>query len=173
MSEDYSEILNPSIVSPPKDPSSIPSPPGYTPDFKSTNTTTTTKSKKEEAHLNTLKSKKIWEIAIGPAKSLPMNLIMSYFTGNSLQIIPVTMTLMLLWNPLKVIFNETGTIFNKLETNKNKNEIILAKFVFIICQIANMLIGIYKLYNMGLIPHSESDWLAWQEPQHYEYRLNV
>lgn len=35
---------------------------------------------------DTLKLKKSWEIALGPGKQLPMQLIMSYMSGNSLQV---------------------------------------------------------------------------------------
>ena len=100
-----------------------------------------------------------------------MNLFMSYMTGNSLQVISVTMTLMLLWNPIKAIFNETNPTFSKLSTKNNGSEIILAKIAFIICQVLNMGIGVYKLYKMGLIPHQEADWLAWKEPKKIIDRL--
>lgn len=184
---DYTEILKPKIV--PQSTSkndSIPTPPGYTESIftgsssSSSSATSTThskttnlnkKAKQDEIELNSLKSKKIWELAIGPAKSIPMNLFMSYMTGNSLQIIPVTMTLMLLWNPIKAIFNDTNLIFKKLITKNNNIEIIQAKLIFIICQLLNMAIGVYKLYKMGLIPHQEADWLAWKEPKQFIERL--
>jgi ER membrane protein complex subunit 4 len=35
---------------------------------------------------DTLKLKKSWEIALAPGKQLPMQLIMSYMSGNSLQV---------------------------------------------------------------------------------------
>ncbi|KAL6450484.1 EMC4 ER membrane protein complex subunit 4 [Candida maltosa Xu316] len=169
---DYSEILHPEIISPNNSKNDqIPSPPGFIDSNTSTSSTTKPnpalikKAKHDEVELNSLKSKKIWELAIGPAKSIPMNVFMSYMTGNSLQIIPVTMTLMLLWNPIKAIFNETNPTFTKLTTKNNSTEIIQAKIIFIICQLLNMAIGVYKLYKMGLIPHQEADWLAWKEPK--------
>lgn len=171
----YSEILKPRIIPISSSKNDVPPPPGYSESVFSTATKSLTssgkKTKHDDADLNALKSKKIWELAIGPAKSIPMNLFMSYMTGNSLQVISVTMTLMLLWNPIKAIFNETNLTFSKLSTKNNGSEIILAKIVFIICQVLNMGIGVYKLYKMGLIPHQEADWLAWKEPKKIIDRL--
>lgn len=111
-----------------------------------------------------LKKKKVWEIAYAPAKAIPMQLIMSYFMGNGLQIIPIMMTFNLLINPLKAIFMETGPAFAAFEDTPGLQvEVGLAKFMFILCQLLNMAIGIYKLYGMGLIPHTESDWLDWKQ----------
>ncbi|CCG24934.1 Emc4 protein [Candida orthopsilosis Co 90-125] len=139
----------------------IPPPPGF--DSKPLEHTKQATKRDHKADLNELKSKKIYESAIGPAKSIPMNAFMSYMTGNSLQIIPVTMTMMLLWNPIKAIFNDLNPTFSKLKTEDNSSLIFFAKLGFIFFQLMNMSIGIYKLYTMGLIPHSEADWLAWLE----------
>lgn len=91
----------------------IPPPPGF--DSKPLEHTKQATKRDHKADLNELKSKKIYELAIGPAKSIPMNAFMSYMTGNSLQIIPVTMTMMLLWNPIKAIFNDLNPTFLKLK----------------------------------------------------------
>ncbi|KAI5959734.1 uncharacterized protein KGF55_004966 [Candida pseudojiufengensis] len=160
----YDEILKPELFASPNS-DSLPSPPGYITNSNSSVSKTTSNkiSKKDSNEMKTLKSKKIWELASGPAKSVPMNAFMSYMTGNSLQMIPVTMTLMLLWNPIKSIFNDTNPLFSKLKSNDNFKEILIAKCVFILLQLLNMSIGVYKLYKMGLIPHTEADWLAWMD----------
>lgn len=123
--------------------------------------------------LTELKFKKAFEIAISPAKSVPMNLIMSYMTGNSLQIIPMSMTLMLLWNPLKAIFYETPVVFKDLTNDDNAARINLCKLAFVLCQFLNMAIGVYKLYKMGLIPHTDADWLAWREGEKLIEKLST
>lgn len=155
---DYSELLNPQLV---KSEGKYGSPPGY-------ETSGAKKSggpaikKPDQSQLDDLKVKKAWEVAMGPAKAIPMNLIMSYMTGNSLQIIPIMMTLMLLWNPLKAIFTETNAAFKPFETKGNLSDILKAKAVFVICQIGSIAVGVWKLNNMGLIPNREADWLAWK-----------
>jgi len=45
--------------------------------------------------MDTLKLKKSWEIALGPAKQLPMQAIMGYMSGNGLQIFSIMMVFML------------------------------------------------------------------------------
>lgn len=125
------------------------------------------------AQLDQLKVKKAWEFATSPAKNVPMNLIMSYMTGNSLQMIPMMMTFMLLWSPLTAIFKETNKGFKPFTTEKNQSELILPKIVFVLCQLANMSIGLWKLDKMGIIPHKEADWLEWKVPAEFIEKLSV
>ncbi|KAK6454209.1 uncharacterized protein RJT20DRAFT_56984 [Scheffersomyces xylosifermentans] len=177
----YLEIVRPDVPATPKaTKKQLSSPPGFAAqDAKASSTgvsktkKTTTKGKdNEDPQLEELKIKKAWELAMAPAKNIPMNAIMSYMTGNSLQIIPMTMTLMLLWNPIKAIFNETNPMFKNLVTKKNSQDILFAKLGFIVFQLLNMLIGVYKLYTMGLIPNTEADWLAWKELRSFEETLS-
>lgn len=121
----------------------------------------------QSADLDELKVKKAWEIATAPAKNLPMNLVMSYMTGSSLQIIPIMMTLMLLWNPLKSIAQEVGPVFKPLKTQGNKLQIYALQAVFVVCQLMNMAIGFWKLNKMGLIPNGDADWLEWKTTGSY------
>lgn len=80
-----------------KNASNISDPPGYT----SSKTGTGKKSDKAtrkpptQEETDTLKLKKSWEIALGPAKQLPMQAIMGYMSGNSLQIFSIMMVMML------------------------------------------------------------------------------
>jgi len=41
---------------------------------------------------------------MGPAKTIPMNAIMIYMSGNGVQIFSVMITAMLFWQPIKAIF---------------------------------------------------------------------
>lgn len=154
----HSELTRPIIKAPASD--DIVAPAGFGAETKSKKVEPVKKPTKQD--LEQLKIKKAWEIATGPAKNIPMNLIMSYMTGNSLQMIPIMMTLMLLWNPLKSIFTETNSAFSGLKTEKNAQEILAPQAVFVLCQLANMGVGLWKLNKMGLIPNGEADWLAWK-----------
>lgn len=42
---------------------------------------------------------------MGPAKTIPMNAIMIYMSGNGVQIFSVMITAMLFWQPIKAIFS--------------------------------------------------------------------
>lgn len=161
LEEEYSELLNPPVIQPTRTKNELVTPAGFGGGIANKKSEV---QSKQVPDLELLKNRKIWEIATGPAKSIPMNLIMSYMTGNSLQMIPIMMTLMLFWNPLKAIFTETNIMFKGLETEKNGSTIFQAKIVFILCQIGCMSIGIWKLNKMGLIPNSEADWLSFKIP---------
>ena len=46
---------------------------------------------------------KAWEVAMAPAKSIPMNLMMLYMSGNSVQIFSMMCVYMTVVNPLRGI----------------------------------------------------------------------
>lgn len=111
--------------------------------------------------------KKGWDLALAPGKSLPMNLFMSYMSGSSLQIIPITMTAMMFFaTPLKSIVTAHKQ-FAPLISPTNKSQIILCELVYIIILLATIGAGVWKLGQMGLLPNTRSDWLAWEVPSSY------
>lgn len=124
-------------------------------------------------------------MAMAPIKSLPMTLFMNYMTGNSLQIISISMTLMLFVNPIKAIYNinEQFAFLNSDNDDINNNgeqsggldtDVVLIKLAFIAAQILGIAVGVWKLNNMGLIPNSTSDWLAWESyPKFEEISLGI
>lgn len=91
-----------------------------------------------------------------------MNLFMSWMSGSSLQIIPITMTLMLFKNTINAILS-TNSMFKPLETKNNSNDITLAKIVYFALNMVIIGIGLYKLDTMGLVPRKTGDWLSWEE----------
>jgi hypothetical protein len=52
-----------------------------------------------------LKIKRAWDVAMGPAKTIPMNAIMIYMSGNGVQIFSVMITVMLFITPIKAIMS--------------------------------------------------------------------
>lgn len=168
----YYELTTPRVVKIAEKLQVVSLPPGYL-DEKLGKSKVSSISENSLINIDELKIKKAWEIAFSPAKSIPMNLIMSYMTGNSLQVIPIMMTVMLLWNPLREIFTTTNKSFENLQSKENQIIIVLAKICFILCQICNMLIAVWKLYKMGLIPHAEADWIAWKLPLQFSEKLNI
>ncbi|OTA22303.1 hypothetical protein BTJ68_14731 [Hortaea werneckii EXF-2000] len=114
--------------------------------------------------MDTLKLKKAWEMAIAPAKSLPMNAFGMYMTGNSLQIFSIMMVFMLFKTPITALLNVQGT-FARLETEGNKSQMVMVKLAFIGCNLLALGLGIWKVNGMGLLPTTRSDWLAWELPR--------
>lgn len=87
---------------------------------------------------------------------------MSYFSGSSLQMVPLTMTFMMFFTtPFKQLVN-VNEQFVKLESESNGSSILFFKIIYIICVLGTMGIGVYKLSSMGLLPNTRSDWLAWE-----------
>ncbi|KAG5677925.1 hypothetical protein PVAND_007640 [Polypedilum vanderplanki] len=110
---------------------------------------------------NQLIMKKSWDMALGPIKGIPMNLLIMYMAGNSISIFPIMMVGMSLIRPLKAIFTTSQT-FKSFELIQN---ITLQKFVFFLGNLINIGLALYKCHSMGLLPTHSSDWLAFVEPQ--------
>ncbi|AEO68744.1 uncharacterized protein THITE_121508 [Thermothielavioides terrestris NRRL 8126] len=102
--------------------------------------------------MDTWKLKKVWEVALGPIKSLPMTAIMMYMSGNSLQIFSIMMVYMAFKNPIMGILG-TNQAFERFETDSNRAKIF---------QLVALALGIWKVNSMGLLPTTRSDWLAWE-----------
>ena len=126
----------------------------------------------------TLKLKKAWEVALGPAKQLPMQAIMGYMSGNSLQIFSIMMVFMLLVcvlpraiiqanvqcsfkNPIQAIA-QTNAQFTRFESAGNRTQMIGVKALYVLMQCLLLALGVYKVNSMGLLPTTRSDWLAWE-----------
>lgn len=126
-------------------------------------------AKKESSHEQHLKVKRAWELALGPAKSLPVNLLMSYFSGSGLQIMSISMTLYMFFiTPLTQI-TSVQRLFEPLEGKKIKKEIFFAKLVYVLSSLLLVAAGVWKIGQMGLLPNHSTDWIAWEKPARYSY----
>jgi ER membrane protein complex subunit 4 len=149
-------------------PGTFQDPPGYTTQTaalqrnQKSNKQVTPRKQPTPEEMDSLKLKKAWELALAPAKQLPMNAIGMYMTGNSLQIFSIMMVFMLFKGPITALFNIQGT-FQRLESEGNKQQMILVKLAFIGCNMLALALGIWKVNGMGLLPTTRSDWLAWEE----------
>lgn len=99
----------------------------------------------------TLKLKKAWEVALGPSKQIPMNAIMMYMSGNSLQIFSIMMVFMLFKGPIQGLI-ATNPAFAKFETDSNRAKLWGCKAVYVLMQLALLGLGIWKVNSMGLLP---------------------
>ncbi|SAM80286.1 related to EMC4-member of a transmembrane complex required for efficient folding of proteins in the ER [Ustilago bromivora] len=107
-----------------------------------------------------LKMAKAWELAYSPAKSLPMNAIMLYMSGSGVQIFSMMAVGMLITGPIKGI-STMNSAFDRLSSPGQS--LLLPKILFILCQLAGLVLGLYKCWSMGLLPTETSDWLAWRQ----------
>jgi hypothetical protein len=137
-------------------------PPGFTPNTalqapsksakgKAVTTPTPRKGPTPE-EMDTLKLKKAWEVALAPAKQLPMNAIGMYMSGNSLQIFSIMMVFMLFKGPIQALFAIQQT-FARFETEGRKEEMLMVKAAFVGCNLLALALGIWKVNGMGLLPY--------------------
>jgi hypothetical protein len=111
--------------------------------------------------MDALKVKKAWEMALGPAKQLPMNAIGMYMSGNSLQIFSIMMVFMLFKGPITAVFG-INQAFERYRTDGNADKLLLAKAVYVLTNGMLLALGIWKVNGMGLLPTTRSDWLMWE-----------
>eukprot|EP01080_Neovahlkampfia_damariscottae_P007413 gene7413-11736_t len=85
-----------------------------------TKNSTETIHKEEIEKLEILKEKKSWEIANSPSKQILMQAFLLYVSGNQINIFPIIITFMTIFNPLKAIFttNETFSSFKNSTLQK-------------------------------------------------------
>ena len=97
--------------------------------------------------MDVLKLKKAWELAIAPAKSLPMNAVMMYMSGNSLQIFSIMMVFMLFKTPIQSLL-QTNQMFEKFETDGTKGKLLLVKATFVLMNLVALSLGIWKVNSL-------------------------
>ncbi|EAU34920.1 conserved hypothetical protein [Aspergillus terreus NIH2624] len=155
--------LNSPKPRPSKAAASIPDPPGFTSSRSSgkNRSQQQTPTPAKPAETDTLKLKKAWEIALAPSKQIPMNAIMMYMSGNSLQIFSIMMVFMLFKGPIQGLIN-TNTVFAKFDTEGTRGKLLGVKAIYIVMQLVLLGLGVWKVNAMGLLPTTRSDWLAWE-----------
>ncbi|EEH38955.2 hypothetical protein PAAG_01417 [Paracoccidioides lutzii Pb01] len=170
--------INASAPPRPSKTADIPNPPGYTPDNAASKhsakqqrsaqqtqqqqtPSSSAAAARKVAETDALKLKKAWEIALAPSKQLPMNAIMMYMSGNSLQIFSIMMVFMLFKGPIQGLLN-TNSAFTKFETESTKGQMWGVKVVYVLMQCVLLALGVWKVNGMGLLPTTRSDWLAWE-----------
>ncbi|KAI9224900.1 hypothetical protein BC828DRAFT_372332 [Blastocladiella britannica] len=144
----------------------VPSPAGFAPiappknggRFGVAKQSTGKKDLTEQTRKAQLLEKKAWDIAYSGVKSMPMNLFMMYMSGNSLQIFTILITVMMFWNPIKSLMS-LDKAFDPI-ARSGSVQLFMPKAMFIAVNIGNMMIAMYKCAQMGLLPTSDSDWLA-------------
>merc|ERR1711939_227792 len=166
--------------------SSIPDPPLYASaqptrgtkkTVSSTSTSSTAASSKQS--LTALRQQKAWDLAIAPAKTVPMQGFMVYMSGGGVQIFSLMIVGQLIKNAISSMLSVNKT-FEPLEQSQaatddggsvtatvagqgNKNDFTLQKVVHCLAQGLLLALGLYKCHSMGLLPTHDSDWLAFRK----------
>ncbi len=102
-----------------------------------------------------------WDVALGPLKQAPMNVMISWMAGNSIALFPIMFVGMLLFRPLQSMF----TLSKAFEAIEPGQYSIIQKLIYLLGNLVNLGIALYKCHSMGLLPTYASDWLAFADPQ--------
>ncbi|KAH7728200.1 transmembrane protein 85 [Aphelenchoides avenae] len=135
-------------------------PPGYNPGFVAAQQVEhASRSEQQQQHLL---SKRAWDMALGPVKSLPMNMLMMYMAGNTISIFPIMMVIMAAWRPMKALM-AVNMAFKPLE-GEYAGSLLFHKVLFVLGNMAAIALAGYKCHSMGLLPNHASDWLDFVPP---------
>jgi hypothetical protein len=99
-------------------------------------------------------------IAMKPGQQIFMNAFMMYMSGKTLNIFSISITAQAILTPLTGLFKIEKT-FGHLELDSP-----LPKLIFIACNLAWLLLGMYKMSSMRLLPTTSADWtesVVWKE----------
>ncbi|KAJ7063603.1 DUF1077-domain-containing protein [Mycena amicta] len=143
----------------------LPPPPGFSKSTSSKNLGKAAAVRSPESY-NELKEKRALDFAIAPAKQLPMQAFMLYMSGSGVQIFSIGIVFMLLLSPFKNIagMNEAFAQFapSTAANPKALKTLPGQKFVFVLCNILTLVVGLWKCRSMGLLPVGTGDWLAFE-----------
>ncbi|KAI6222998.1 ER membrane protein complex subunit 4 [Aphelenchoides fujianensis] len=138
-----------------------PNPPGFNPAFAQS-AQHVERGGQDQQQRQHLMSRRAWDMALQPVKSLPMNMIMMYMSGNTISIFPIMMVAMMAWRPIKAIMS-VNAAFKPLESEYSGN-LIVHKLMFALGNCAAIALAVYKCHTMGLLPNHASDWLDFVPP---------
>merc|ERR1712037_380945 len=110
-----------------------------------------------------LRAKRSWDTALAPIKQAPMNLFIMYMSGNTISIFPIMMVVMMAVRPFKTLLS-MSTTFKTLDGDTGSTSALGQKIVFVLGNLANVALAVYKFNSMGLLPTYASDWLAFADP---------
>jgi hypothetical protein len=92
-----------------------------------------------------------------------MNLFIMYMSGNTISIFPIMMVVMMAVRPVKTLFSVNAT-FRALDAAEGSMANIGQKIVYVLGNLLNIAMAMYKCHSMGLLPTHSSDWLAFADP---------
>ncbi|KAL5490691.1 hypothetical protein ACEPAI_5525 [Sanghuangporus weigelae] len=112
-----------------------------------------------------LKEKRAWDLAISPAKQLPMQAFMLYMSGGGVQIFSMGIVFMLLFSPFKNLASINSVFAQFAPSTSNAHALStlpLQKLVYLACNALTLALGLWKCKSMGLLPTGTGDWLAFE-----------
>ncbi|GAA5864407.1 hypothetical protein JCM8547_005811 [Rhodosporidiobolus lusitaniae] len=140
-------------------------PPGFVPALSVKTSAKNPTSLIKPANLDALRQQKAWELALAPAKNVPMQAFMMWMSGSGIQIFSVMSVWFLLKNAVGGIMDVEKvfapfTVASKAgapATDAPPASFAQQKALYVLCQFALLAVGLWKINSMGLLPKSEAD----------------
>ncbi|GAA6039248.1 hypothetical protein JCM8097_003226 [Rhodosporidiobolus ruineniae] len=140
-------------------------PPRYTPTLPAKASGKAATAQTRPVDLDSLRAQKAWELALAPAKNVPMQAFMMYMSGSGIQIFSVMSVWFLLKQAVGGIMGvekafQPFTVASKTKTPASDAppaSFLQQKAVYVLCQFGLLAVGLWKINSMGLLPKSEAD----------------
>ena len=87
-----------------------------------------------------------------------MNLFIMYMSGNAISIFPIMMVIMMAVRPFKTLFSINST-FKALDANESALANLGQKVVYVLGNLVNIALAIYKCQSMGLLLERNCDYV--------------
>ncbi|KAF9533591.1 DUF1077-domain-containing protein [Crepidotus variabilis] len=142
----------------------LPPPPGFSKSLSSVKGPSK-KTTVSAASYDQIKEKRAWDVALAPAKSLPMQAFMLYMSGGGVQVFSIGIVFMLLLSPFKNVAGINEAFAQYAPSSKQSKSLMtlpLHKIVYILCNLLTLAVGLWKCRSMGLLPTGTGDWLAFE-----------
>lgn len=110
------------------------------------------------------KLKRLNDMQLGPAKSLPMMLFMLWMAGNEIHIFSIMITGTAISQPLQALFGVNDAFKLFAEDDDIKADVWRAKAVYLLMCLVALGVGFVKLSWMGLLPAMVTDWIDHTPP---------
>ncbi|GAA6018924.1 hypothetical protein JCM10207_009202 [Rhodosporidiobolus poonsookiae] len=145
-------------------------PPGFVPALSSKAAAKSTKPANVNNNLDSLRQQKAWELALAPAKNVPMQAFMMYMSGSGIQIFSVMSVWFLLKQAIGGVMGVEKVFAPFSAASKAKApapdaapaSFFQQKVIYVLCQLALLGVGLWKINSMGLLPRSEADFAPYR-----------
>ncbi|CAG9326409.1 unnamed protein product [Blepharisma stoltei] len=114
-------------------------------------------SRRRQKDIKALKQQKAAEMANKPFMGMFSTFLMLYMSGSALNIIPIIITCMAMFTPIKTLFSFKEAFAPYEEEGVS---LFFPKLKYLTLNMITMLAGIYKFSIMGLIPVNAEDWIS-------------
>ena len=130
--------------------SSLPLPPGCRPVLVEEQSA----DQPQEQQNRNLLTKQSWNTALAPMYQVPMNLFLMYMSGSTISIFSLMMVGLLMYRPISALLT-SKEFYKQLRGDQRA----LQMFVYLLANVASLVLGLYKCDMLGILPIYASDWI--------------